>query len=1177
MRTRIGRKPYLAGFVAVSMVLGALMILPSHGIAGFAGPGARLVLEPSSPHSLLRSLHTLAAPPTVAASPAATPEGFVPRIETNPIPMLHYPLAWGPDHTPPGAPIPRVPSGLTPAQFASTWSHNGSYPLVDGACFGRWSAGGQYSYSNNCYGHDEPGLNPFSNLPGSGGNVTWDVTLPVDRSPTQNQSDIYTAIWFGMDLNDPFGYDGQCFLELQLYPDTNGAYLPQDGVWSAFAVAWQIQLSNGVENPCFAKPLELTHSVHPIVFNQGDRLNVTMTGWIGSPYGENITVTDLTTGQTAFLNLFNRHLGIPLDPAYLANNIDDALPWSPGGDLPVSFAFESGHTFTGATNNSFGGCNSGVPPPTLLYPSTPCPSYDPQSWANDTLVPWHFYPPVFFNGKSRQAASQIGFIQDFGGIAWIDPLSQGSCLGRDGSAWCSYPWYSYLGTAHAFTFGATDYAGTTADYGQYRQYATALEGDSAGLGYFAVNNFTAPTDGGATLRISLNGSGTVHFLDRTIRATTTFSHLSPGSYSISAKPTAGQYFRGYTSSGLVHLDAASTAWSSFGLQGPGAVHVTFGGAPARSVAVAFHDSGGHGAVAIDPGFVIPISANLGGLPGVGSAIQISVPSTTVVNGVTLHLTPGIYSLQAYPKPGYNFIGWTSSSGEYVFAPGSNYTWVNITAGGSLTAHYSATSQLATVFLYAAPAEGGAVTFDGATYPSGSWVTVPVGSYSIQANPNASYRFDLWSTLWSGTMTNFSRVSMIQLQNGTTPVVAVFANDPTLTIATTGHGEVLLDDTPVTGSVRLPQIGQDILHAITGAPGYGYRFSGWSVSNGSALALGQALQSFTNLTVIHSGTLTATFVAALQHFAVTFRASGGSIAFGAGHVLSGTSKLGGVTDGAYPIRAVPGPGSSFAGWATTGRVAVNTVYLVNAVGEWVASYQLLAHGVGTVRATFVGTTFPVTFVDPASPTGGIATITGGSGSVTLASGASVNLAAGWYNVTVSGGHVAHARWFATSNLSVASPFQRTTSVYMGGSGSLYALAVSAPVLHSVVADPAVAPQHSTISVEVSLFGGTSPFFYSVRPAAGVPLGAVTCSGSSVLSIWNTTAVGCTGHRLGSFTLDVSVTDANGLVVSGTVVIKFVHPLALPVPSGGTGAGPGLGLRGEGRALLAGLGRSGLVGI
>jgi hypothetical protein len=193
---------------------------------------------------------------------------------------------------------------------------------------------------------------------------------------------------------------------------------------------------------------------------------------------------------------------------------------------------------------------------------------------------------------------------------------------------------------------------------------------------------------------------------------------------------------------------------------------------------------------------------------------------------------------------------------------------------------------------------------------------------------------------------------------------------------------------------------------------------------------------------------------------------------------------------------------------------------------------------------VGTTFPVTFVDPDSPSGGVATVTGGGGTVTLAGGRTADFAPGWYNATISGGIVASARWWATSNLTVGSPTMRTTSLYIGGSGTLYALAVSAPVLHSIVAHPSSPHRLSAFSVEVTIFGGSAPFLYSVRPGASVPVGAVTCAGSPVSSSRNVSSVSCTADRVGTFTLDVSVTDVRGSEVSGSIHVTILHALALP---------------------------------
>lgn len=1094
----------------------------------------------AAPPSLLSVGPGLGGVPTPPASSSAAvgpvlPASGLPRIDSSALVLPQYPPAWGPKHLPPGIPMPSR-GGASASTLASRGPWSLPYPLVDGACFGRWSAAGEWAYATGCYGHDEPGLEPFSNLPGSGGNVTWNVTLPVDRSPSQNQSDLYTAVWFGMNLADPYGYDGQCFLELQLYPDTNANFSQQAGVWSAYAVAWQIELANGVENACFAAPLHLRHSAVPIEFNQGDHLNVTMTGWVGSPYGVNITVVDLSTGQSAFMNLYNHALGYPLDPAYSTNNIDDALPWSPGGDLPVSFAFEGGHTYVGPSNSSYGGCSAGVPPPNRFDPSTPCPTYDPQSWANDTLVPWHFFPTTFFNARTRAVSSQTGFIQDFGGQAWVDPMSGGTCTGHDGSAWCSYPWFSYLGGIHAYTFGSTDYLGTTADFGKYQEYATQLTADSAELGYFAVNNFTGPATGGAPLTINVHGSGSVRFLNYSVSGSATFPHVPLGSYSVNALAAAGSSFRGYTAGGGVHVDATDTAWSSFGFAASGDLNVTFGRAPLTAVTVTFHDSGNHGSTGVDPGFIVPTAATYSGLPVLGSWPAIHPPSATVASGGNLSLTPGIYAFQAYPRPGFEFVGWNATAGIDVFSPGTNYTWVNVTASGTVDARYHASSELATVTFFVAPAQAGTVQFAGRTYANGVNTTLAVGTYPAVANATVGWRFVAWAYLWSGAMVNFSRATLVQLQNGSTPLIAVFASNPTVNVSVVGSGSVVIAQRAALGAVTISVAGANGTYPLWAYPARGFAFAGWVVGAGSAVVVAHHGSAVSTLTVGGPGNLTARFRAVHTTAAVTFAPGRGTIVLDAVRSFTKNTTVGGLPHGTFSIAAVAVPGTVLRGWTASGGANVSTVYVLNLQGEWIAQYLLRITANGTVAANFVDQVFPVTFVDPASPSGGVAIFVGAAGRFTAPSGTTVDLPLGFYTAAIGGGIVRSATWTATSNLTITNATSRLAMVFVIGSGALYALAVSDPVLHSFTAAPATATVGGTIDLAATIFGGTGPFVFALAPAPGVPAHTFSCGTTSVTTPLNRTEFDCVAHRLGTFTLDLTVTDAFGHIVTGSVTVR-----------------------------------------
>jgi hypothetical protein len=1042
------------------------------------GVGARGGISPAAP-SLLTAAPVASGAGTSEASAAAVspappslaestlPAALVPKLVYDGPTPLHLPPAWGNSGLPPGAPIPLTPAGQSGASFQQSWSHNGAYPYVDGTCVGKWPSGGQSYYSGGCIGHDEPAINPYSNLPGSGGNVSWNVSLPIDGGSTHNQSDIYIAIWFGMNLYDPFGYNGQCFLELQMYPDTNGSGLPQVGKWSAFAVAWQIELATGAEDPCYAAPLFETGGSTPLEMNAGDHLYVNMTGWVGSPLGEAIHVADTSTGVTSFLRLYNTTGHYPLDPAYAENNVDDALPWSPGGDLPVSFAFESGHTVDDPENDTFGGCNTGAPPPTPLNPSTPCGPYNPKDWATDTKVPWHFYSVSFFNAKHRQLASQFGFEQDFGATAWIDGLSYGTCTGRDGSAYCSYPWYSYSSTDGAFEFGATDYTGTTQDFGQYNEYDPSLQTDSSGLNFYPVRNFTYADPTGATLSVRVNGTGGVQFLASRVTGSSNFGELPPGSYSVNALPATGSYFEGYTVTGGVSVSTPGTAWNSLEIHSSGTLTAVFGTTAPATSAVKFADAGNHGEVTVVPGFSFALAAlDPPAGPGFGLLPVFSSSPTQVVNGGTLHLEPGIYSIEANPRPGYSFTGWSSSSpGIYLYAPATNYTWVNVTGtSGTITAHYSATNERALIWLTAYPHQGGSIIFAGHNRGASAVLPDAVGTYSISAVASPGYSFLGWAGGFMSTLTDFGPNSTVLVQNGSDWLTAAFSSDPVLADAGV-HGSFALNGALIASTVTLPQVG-DKSYQVEAVPNAGYRFVAWNASPSSNLTVAHSGSSVSAILVDGSARLTPIFALSVAPSAtISFVAHGGTIGFNVLNSFHGSAKLGGIAPGVYYISERPDPGYSFAGWSTSGVLSVKLTYLLNSssfadvenlAGVWNAWYRLAVNGSGQLTATFHRTTDPVTFIDFPFDATVMAKITSAHGTtLILHAGHTANLRPGTYTLTLLGNGT-HLRWFATSNLTLGLPFSNRTSLVVDGSGAIYVVGVT----HHLVSGGgrAAAPAH-----------------------------------------------------------------------------------------------------------------------
>ena len=91
-----------------------------------------------------------------------------------------------------------------------------------GGCVGRHPAYVERvfepSYAAGCSGHDEPELNPLSNLPGSGQDVTWTIKLPANGA-NFGVAAVGPTFWFGGPADDPHSLFGQAFEELQFYPN----------------------------------------------------------------------------------------------------------------------------------------------------------------------------------------------------------------------------------------------------------------------------------------------------------------------------------------------------------------------------------------------------------------------------------------------------------------------------------------------------------------------------------------------------------------------------------------------------------------------------------------------------------------------------------------------------------------------------------------------------------------------------------------------------------------------------------------------------------------------------------------------------------------------------------------------------------------------------------------------
>jgi MYXO-CTERM domain-containing protein len=1043
------------------------MVLPASSAERSGGTSA----PPVAPHAASLPPTLPSDPRPVAGSHSTVPG--VPRLGFQPTRLgTGFSVPAGT----PGA--PPVLSSVDGQPRPGPGPHPAAGTVPPSNCFGIWPSGwgGQSKYEGSCYGADEPGIDPYSDLPGSGGNVTWHVTLPVDGGSSTWQDDLYSAIWFGLVLDAPGAWLNECFLELQFYPDQNPATGQALDTWDGAAVAWQIDLANGYEDACYYAPLAEDGTSEYLVMHGGDQLNVTLSGWVGDPVGEEIQIHDLTQGNVSTQYLVNFNTGGPLDPAYSTDSYPNALQWTPGGELPVSFAFETGHSVSPyPNNNSYGGCSAGPYPSSLVDPATPCPSYDPGQWVNGTDSPWSIAAPTFFNGAARATATQVDFTQPWGGIAWMDPLSNGTCLGRDGSTYCSYPWYSFNCVSDSFNFGATPYPGAGAEFGATEEFPPSSITDLEQFGFFPPRNNSVPACGepADTLGVSVSGAagGSAELLGVATTGSRSYDGLLPGEYSLAAVAPAGSRFDKWTSNGSVAVSDPLDAWSSVTVSGDGNVTAVFS-ATAPETTLHVHLVGVTGF----HGPVLGLEAGLAGAAG---------PAASLATSSSLSLASGIYTLQGYPPAGYNFSGWSWNGSVDIAGSGLPFTWMTVSTAGAASANLTlevvATSGTASVYLEFGGTPGaGLVEFDGTFYGSATSLAVPAGTYPVTVYPGAGERWlstEVYSS--SAMQLNVSQTSQVVLEASptTTTINVTFGQNVSVQLETSGGaGAISWAGAPPVpnGTVETPEEPESGIYdwPVAAVPGADEHFTGWTVSYGPALDALNASSVWTELQVNSSGTLVAHFAPAsgtTLGFNLT-PTGAGSIVFNFGAPLTSNGTNRSVTPGQYLVELRPGYFDRLLGNSTTGNLSLS------AVGPW-PGYSILTVGPGggALTAEFASTLpadRPVTFVS--SPSAEFAARVNGT---EYRTGDSASLAPGDYSLSaVEIGGCPFASWVTTVNLTASTDPNGSGTLVVNGSGSLYALA--APGCRPLKAVGGVSPDLGDAPLSVtftsSASGGVAPY-------------------------------------------------------------------------------------------------------
>src|ERR1700733_12836670 len=260
---------------------------------------------------------------------------------------------------------------------------------------------GQRGYDNGHYiGHDEPSVGFFSNVPNSGNDVQWDITLPTNRAlPAVQTFQLTIAPWFAMAICDPNSFPngacipdsdentpslaGSAFLELQFYPPGWPPFITQISCdprrWCAALTidSLEVQTSGphaGQINPNCAEPVNFawiqrngvptgpagpsiatvaseTPNDETLLMNPGDHLRLTIHD---TPQGLVARVDDLTTGQSGFMvasgaNRFqntdpNTCAGTNFDfhPEFSTAKFGNFVPWA-ALQANINVAVEIGH------------------------------------------------------------------------------------------------------------------------------------------------------------------------------------------------------------------------------------------------------------------------------------------------------------------------------------------------------------------------------------------------------------------------------------------------------------------------------------------------------------------------------------------------------------------------------------------------------------------------------------------------------------------------------------------------------------------------------------------------------------------------------------------------------------------------------------------------------------------
>jgi len=336
---------------------------------------------------------------------------------------------------------------------------------------GLW--GGRFYDNGHYVGHDEPTVGFYSDVPQSGNNMQWVITLPHERPLPATQSfENFPTFWFGLALCDPGSFPngpcipdsdanfvnaaGSAFLEMQFYPPGWPPFITQISCdmthWCASLHINSLEvMSNGQLNPNCAETTNfafiqrdgiptgppgfdkltvasVTPNAQTLLMNQGDRLRITIKDVSGNVSGGVLTmIEDLSTGQSGFMIASARNgyrsanpntcagRNFSFHPEFATARFGNFVPWA-ALQANVNVAYEIGHFQPPDNDSDDAGC---FPGPNIAGCLGSDVDFDGMSYLRDWADGTSQHPePVQFHSANGQG---IGPLSAMGSGAYVSP------------------------------------------------------------------------------------------------------------------------------------------------------------------------------------------------------------------------------------------------------------------------------------------------------------------------------------------------------------------------------------------------------------------------------------------------------------------------------------------------------------------------------------------------------------------------------------------------------------------------------------------------------------------------------------------------------------------------------------------------------------------------------------